>query len=75
MARLMTNLILYRFGLQPTNVKYEGDDKERYLRALCAIDYENDFRPLKQLIVQGMYHSYEQLLAAQKRAKSLRDNK
>lgn len=75
MARLMTNLVLYRFELQPTDIKYEGEDKERYLKALCAIDRKNDFRPLKQLIVQGMYRSYEQLLAAQKRAKSAVDNK
>jgi len=75
MARLMTNLILYRFGLQPTDIKYEGENKERYLNALCAIDRENDFRPLKQLIMKGMYRSYGQLLAAQKRAKSAVENK
>jgi fido (protein-threonine AMPylation protein) len=75
MARLMTNLILYRFGLQPTDIKYEGENKERYLDALCAIDHKNDFRPLKQLIVSGMYRSYEKLYAAQKRAKSAAGNK
>jgi fido (protein-threonine AMPylation protein) len=75
MARLMTNLILYRFGLQPTDIKYEGDNKERYLKALCAIDRRNDFRFLKQLIVQGIYRSYQKLLAAQKRAKSAVGNK
>jgi len=69
MARLMTNLVLYRFGLQPTDIKYEGEDKERYLKALCSIDRKNDFRPLRQLIVSGMYSSYRQLLAAQERAK------
>ncbi len=36
MARFMTNLVLYRFGLQPTSIKHEGENKERYLRALCA---------------------------------------
>ena len=75
MARIMTNLILYRFGLQPTDIKYEGENKERYLEALCAIDHENDFRPLKQLIVKGIYRSYGQLLAAQKRAKAVAGNK
>jgi prophage maintenance system killer protein len=75
MARLMTNLILTRFGLQSTDIKYEGEDKERYLKALCAIDRDNDFRRLKQLIVSGVYRSYEKLLAAQKRAKSAVGNK
>jgi len=75
MARIMTNLILYHFGLQPTDIKYEGENREHYLDALCAIDHKNDFRPLKQLIVKGIYRSYSQLLAAQKRAKSVAGNK
>jgi len=75
MARIMTNLILYRFGLQPTDIKYEGENKEHYLEALCTIDRKNDFRPLKQLIVRGIYRSYGQLLAAKERAKSAAGNK
>jgi hypothetical protein len=39
------------------------------------VDRDKDFRRLKQLIVSGMYRSYEKLLAAQKRAKSAVGNK
>ncbi len=68
MARLMTNLILYRHKLQPTDIKYEGDNRAAYLDALCAIDKEYDFRRLKQLIAKGMVTSYQKLIAAQKKA-------
>jgi fido (protein-threonine AMPylation protein) len=46
MARMMTNLILYRFKLQPTDIKYEGENKVAYLDALGAIDRHGDYRPL-----------------------------
>lgn len=65
MARLMTNLILYRFGLQPTDIKYEGENKKLYLDALCQIDNEDDFRPLRQLITKGIITSYRKLREAQ----------
>lgn len=68
MARLMTNLILHRFRLQPTDIKYEGDNKVAYLDALGAIDFHRDYRPLKQLVVKGMIASYQKLVAAKKRA-------
>jgi len=68
MARLMTNLILYRFNLQPTDIKYEGENKVAYLDALGKIDRDGDYRHLKQLIIKGMIASYQKLLAAQKRA-------
>ncbi|MBI3114402.1 MAG: Fic family protein, partial [Candidatus Harrisonbacteria bacterium] len=68
MARLMTNLILYRHKLQPTDIKYEGENRTAYLDALCAIDKEYDFRRLKQLIAKGMVTSYQKLIAAQKKA-------
>lgn len=68
MARLMTNLILYRFGLQPTDIKYEGENKKLYLDALCQIDNENDFRPLRQLITKGIITSYRKLREAQRHA-------
>jgi len=68
MARLMTNLILHRFNLQPTDIKYEGENKIAYLDALGRIDRDSDYRHLKQLIVKGMITSYQKLLAAQKRA-------
>ncbi len=42
MARLMTNLILWRYKLLPTDIKYEGENKQKYLQALCEIDYQDD---------------------------------
>ena len=68
MARMMTNLILYRFKLQPTDIKYEGENKVAYLDALGAIDRNGDYRSLKQLIIKGMITSYRRLVAAKKRA-------
>lgn len=72
MARLMTNLILYRYNLQPSDIKYEGENKARYLDALCAMDNQNDIRPLKELITKGIIASYQKLLAAQKTAQKNR---
>ncbi len=66
MARLMTNLVLYRHKLQPTDIKYEGENKVVYLNALCEIDYRNDFRQLRQLIIKGISVSYRKLIMAQK---------
>lgn len=68
MARIMTNLILYRFKLQPTDIKYEGENKVAYLDALGAIDQLGDYRHLQQLIVKGIRDSYRKLLSAQKKA-------
>jgi len=70
MARIMTNLILYRFKLQPTDIKYEGDNKVAYLDALGAIDRHGDYRPLKQLIIKGMIASYKRLVATKRKAMS-----
>ena len=67
MARLMTNLILHRFNLQPTDIKYEGENKIAYLDALGKIDKDGDYRHLKHLIVKGMITSYQKLIAVQKR--------
>ena len=69
MARLMTNLILYRFKLQPTDIKYEGENKVIYLDSLGKIDQSGDYRHLKRLIIKGMITSYQKLVAAQKRLK------
>ncbi|HUC02035.1 MAG TPA: Fic family protein [Candidatus Paceibacterota bacterium] len=71
MARLMTNLILYRFGFQPTDIRYEGENKAHYLDALCAIDYEDDYRALKHLIYKGSLASYQKLI---ERQRSVRHN-
>jgi fido (protein-threonine AMPylation protein) len=68
MARIMTNLVLHRFQLQPTDIKYEGENKTIYLDALCQVDYKQDYRRLKQLIIKGMNASYARLVAAQKKA-------
>lgn len=68
MARLMTNLILYRHKLQPTDIKYEGEDKRAYIDALGAIDTKNDFRPLKHLITKGIVDSYKKLVETQKKS-------
>jgi fido (protein-threonine AMPylation protein) len=68
MARIMTNLILYRFRLQPTDIKYEGENKAAYLNALCSIDHEGDFRQLKQLVVKGIVASYQKLVDAQEKS-------
>jgi fido (protein-threonine AMPylation protein) len=67
-ARLMTNLILYRYGLWPTDIKYEGENKTCYLNALCEIDKKGDFRSLRQLIIKGITASYKKLIEAQKKA-------
>jgi fido (protein-threonine AMPylation protein) len=68
MARMMTNLILYRFKLQPTDIKYEGENKVAYLDALGAIDHKGDYRPLKRLIIKGIIASYNRLVAAKRKA-------
>lgn len=66
MARLMTNLILWRYKFLPTDIKYEGENKQKYLQSLCKIDYNNDYRMLIQLIVRGMTASYKKLIKAKK---------
>lgn len=58
MARLMTNVILRRFELPPTSVKYEGNDRKTYIEALCQIDRFEDYEPLETLIVKGVMESY-----------------
>ncbi len=67
MARLLTNLILYRFKLQPTDIKYQGENRVAYLEALGAIDQHDDYRHLKQLIIKGMMSSYRRLAETRKR--------
>jgi fido (protein-threonine AMPylation protein) len=54
LARLVTNVVLKRFGLYPSRVKYEGEDKASYLAALCQIDLHRDYKPLKRLIVESI---------------------
>ncbi|OGF62546.1 hypothetical protein A2662_01980 [Candidatus Giovannonibacteria bacterium RIFCSPHIGHO2_01_FULL_45_33] len=59
MARLLTNIILRRYGLPPTSVHYEGDNKSQYLKALCQIDEHRDYDALKILIIKGIMNSYK----------------
>lgn len=59
MARLLTNLVLERFGIKPSTVKYEGEMREEYLKALCQADRYGDYEPLKKLISQGIKEEYE----------------
>jgi fido (protein-threonine AMPylation protein) len=53
MARLLTNMILIRFGLPPTRVRFEGENKAAYLNALCQVDRYNDYAPLRDIIIEG----------------------
>jgi len=48
MARLMTNLILKRYGLPPSQVKFEGENKKAYLATLGQIDKYQDYEPLRR---------------------------
>lgn len=59
MARLLTNLVLERFGVKPSTVKYEGEMREEYLRALCQADQYGDYEPLKRLVSRGIKEEYE----------------
>lgn len=60
MARLMTNLILNRYGLPPSQVKYEKkEDKENYLAALCQIDLYGNYEPLKESIIKSVFETYK----------------
>ncbi len=53
MARLMTNLVLRRFGLPPSRVKFEGENKKEYLATLGQIDKYQDYDPLKKIIISS----------------------
>lgn len=70
MARLLTNLILSRYRLPPSQVKYEKkEDKENYLTALCQADNYGDYELLKKLIIKSVYEAYrkEQKLRQKKK--------
>ncbi|MEK7601739.1 MAG: Fic family protein [Patescibacteria group bacterium] len=61
MARIMNNVILRRFGLQPSDFQKISEDKSRYLHALCQIDKMEDYEPLKEIIVEGVKHTYHRV--------------
>lgn len=68
MARLMTNVILRRFGLQPSAIKYEGEDRVKYLAAMQQIDNFQDYEPLKTLIARSMFNTYKKVYEVTKKA-------
>lgn len=51
MSRLITNVILRRYGVPPSQVRYEGENKKEYLSALGQIDRYQDYEPLKRIII------------------------
>ena len=59
MARLLTNLVLERYGIKPSQVKYEGEMKGRYLEALGQADRFADYEPLKKLVLQDINIAYQ----------------
>lgn len=59
MARLFTNMVLMRFGVAPSRVKFEGENKQAYLNALCQIDKYGDYEPLRNIIIGGAIETLE----------------
>jgi fido (protein-threonine AMPylation protein) len=51
MSRLLTNVILKRYSVPPSQVRFEGENKKEYLSALGQIDRYQDYEPLKRIIV------------------------
>ena len=58
-ARLLINVILRRYGLPPSQVRFEGENKKDYLQALCQVDNYEDYDPLKHLILRGVIDVYK----------------
>lgn len=59
MARLVTNMVLLRFGLPPSRVKFEGENKSQYLSALCQVDRHGDYAPLRDIVIRGSLETLE----------------
>jgi cell filamentation protein len=57
-ARLAANLILERYGLIGISVKLEKENKNIYCKALSQIDKHNDYKPLKDIISEGIIDRY-----------------
>lgn len=72
MARLLTNLVLQRYGIKPSDVKYEGEKREEYLSALCQADRFDDYEPLKRLVLKGIQGAYQKERTLRARIKSRR---
>lgn len=69
MARIMSNVVLRRFGLPESSIHHEGVSKEKYLNALQAIDDAQNYEPLKDLIGKSMRDTLRKVYAAQKKLK------
>lgn len=57
-ARLVTNLILERYGLVGISVKIEKENKNEYRKALAQIDKYGDYEPLENIISEGIIERY-----------------
>lgn len=57
-ARLAANLVLERYGLVGISVKIEKENKDTYRHALAQIDSMKDYKPLKDLIYEGLSDRY-----------------
>lgn len=57
-ARLITNLILERYGLVGISIKIERENKNAYRGALSQIDHHDDYEPLKEIIMTGIIDRY-----------------
>lgn len=59
-ARLMSNLILKRYGLWAgLSARIERENKDQYLEALTQADDFNDYDPLEKIIAEGLAERYE----------------
>lgn len=58
-ARLISNLILERYGLLPGfSSRVERDNRDTYLEALKQADDRGDYQPLIELTVEGIIERY-----------------
>lgn len=72
MARIMNNMVLRRFNIQPSDFQDIGNDKSRYLDALCQIDKMQDYEPLKQIIAEAIRHTYHRVYKIAQKAQEKR---
>ena len=69
MARMMTNVVLRRFNLQPSNIHHEGVNRDKYIDALGAIDNYGNFDLLKELVLNSVKETYDKVYAVAKKAR------
>ena len=60
-ARLMTNLVLERYGLWGISAQIERENKEAYFNALTQIDNYEDYEPLMDMISEGLMEKANKL--------------